>query len=70
MAKGSSKSRRESSCKTRGGIMTNEQIIQQLWQCLQSGYTYDEAQIHMQAYSNGMRTERKVVVVEKTSNHN
>ena len=50
--------------------MTNEQIIQQLWQCLQSGYTYDETQIHMQAYSNGMRTERKVVVVEKTSNHN
>ncbi len=70
MVKGSSKSRRESSCKTRGGMMTEEQIIQQLWQCLQSGYTYDEARIHMDAYSNGMTTERKVVVVEKTSNHN
>ena len=86
MAKGSSKSRRESSCKTRGGIMTNRVIkeldikleeisdlkktIQQLWLCLQKDYTYDEAQIHMQAYINGMTTERKVVVVEKTSNHN
>jgi len=66
MAKGSSKS----SCKTRGGIMTEEEIIQQLWMCLQGGYTYDEAQIHMKAYSAGMRTERKVVVVKKTSNHN
>jgi len=50
--------------------MTEEEIIQQLWMCLQGGYTYDEAQIHMKAYSAGMRTERKVVVVKKTSNHN
>ncbi len=50
--------------------MTDEKIIQQLWQCLRNNYTYDEARIHMQAYAVGMATERKVVVVEKTSNHN
>jgi hypothetical protein len=41
-----------------------KRIVQQLWACLRQGYTYDEAQIHIQAYMNGMTTERKVVVVE------
>ena len=50
--------------------MTDEQIIQQLWMCLQRGYTYDEAQLHIRAYSEGMTTERRVVVFEKPGNHN
>jgi hypothetical protein len=45
--------------------MTEQQIIQQLWMCLLRGYTYDEAQLHIKSFSEGMTTERKVVVVEK-----
>ena len=41
------------------------EIIQQLWECLRRGYTYEEAQIHMRAYKEGKTTEKKVIVVEK-----
>jgi len=44
--------------------MTEQQVIQQLWMCLLRGYTYDEAQLHIKSYSEGMTTERKVIVVE------
>lgn len=48
-----------------GGNMEHEEIIQQLWECLRRGYTYNEAQIHMRAFRDGKTTEKKVVVVEK-----
>ena len=41
------------------------EIIQQLWFCLQEGYTYNEAQIHMKAYQEGKTTAKKLVVVDK-----
>ena len=41
------------------------ETIQQLWECLKRGYTYDEAQIHMEAFRNGKNTVKKVVVVEE-----
>tara|TARA_B100000214_G_scaffold231489_1_gene168833 strand:+ start:2967 stop:3164 length:198 start_codon:yes stop_codon:yes gene_type:complete len=42
------------------------EIIMQLWYCLQNGYSYDEAKIHMQAFQNGKTTviERQVKVIE------
>lgn len=42
-----------------------QEIIQQLWECLRRGYSYNEAQIHMRAFRDGKTTEKKVVVVEK-----
>tara|TARA_R100000005_G_C5000399_1_gene207275 strand:- start:2209 stop:2349 length:141 start_codon:yes stop_codon:yes gene_type:complete len=44
--------------------MTEEQIIQQLWECLRRGYSYREAQLHMKAFGEGKNTVRKVVVVD------
>ena len=34
--------------------MTDEEIIQQLWECLRRGYNYREAQLHMK----GMEKEK------------
>ena len=45
--------------------MTDEEIIQQLWFCIEKQYTYAEAQLHMQAYSQGKTTVKKVVIVEE-----
>ena len=53
--------------------MTETQIIQQLWQCLDKGYTYDQAKTHIKAFSEGKTTVIKqsyklideVVVIEK-----
>ena len=44
--------------------MTEEEIIQQLWECLRRGYSYSEAQLHMKAFGEGKNTVRKVVVVD------
>ena len=41
------------------------ETIQQLWRCLDKGYTYDEAQIHMNAYKLGKTSVKKVVVIDK-----
>jgi len=45
--------------------MEEIEIIQQLWECLKRGYTYNEAQLHMKAYSEGKNTIKKVVVVDE-----
>ena len=45
--------------------MNEQEIIQQLWHCLDMGYTYDEATIHMAAVSIGKTTTNEVVVKEK-----
>ena len=45
--------------------MEDKEIIQQLWHCLDMGYTYEEAKIHMAAVSIGKTTSKKVVVKEK-----
>lgn len=36
--------------------------IQQLWECIRRGYTYNESQIHMRAFSEGKTTVKKLVV--------
>jgi hypothetical protein len=41
------------------------EIIQQLWNCLREGYTYNEAQIHMKAFQEGKTTAKKLVIVDK-----
>lgn len=45
--------------------MEEIEIIQQLWECLKRGYTYNEAQLHMKAYGEGKNTIKKVVVVDE-----
>lgn len=48
--------------------ITSEQkteIIKQLWNCLNWGYTYHEAKIHMRAFGEGKTTVKKVVVVDE-----
>ena len=45
--------------------MNEQEIIQQLWHCLDMGYTYEEAKIHMAAVSIGKTTTKEVVVKEK-----
>jgi hypothetical protein len=45
--------------------MTLEEIIQQLWYCLEKGYTYDEAKIHIEAVKIGKTTAKEVVVKVK-----
>lgn len=45
--------------------MTLEEIIQQLWYCLDKGYTYDEAKIHIEAVMIGKTTAKEVVVKDK-----
>ena len=44
--------------------MTETEIIQQLWLCLERQYTYAEAQLHMQAYAAGKTTTKKVIIEE------
>ena len=39
--------------------------IQQLWQCIKNGYTYNESQIHMKAFLDGKTTAKRLVVVDK-----
>jgi len=46
--------------------MSEIETIQQLWECLRRGYTYNEAQIHMKAYRDGKTTEKRVVITERT----
>ena len=41
--------------------------IEQLWQCIQNGYTYSESQIHMKAFLDGKTTAKKLVVIDKES---
>ncbi|BAQ85139.1 hypothetical protein [uncultured Mediterranean phage uvMED] len=41
------------------------EVAQELWQCLNRGYTYSEAQIHMRAFRDGKTTVKKVVVQDK-----
>tara|TARA_R100000406_G_C3091970_1_gene119681 strand:- start:47 stop:211 length:165 start_codon:yes stop_codon:yes gene_type:complete len=50
--------------KRRRNKLDNEEIIQQLWVCLERGYTYAEAKLHIQAYSAGKDTVKKVVIEE------
>ena len=45
--------------------MDDKDIISQLWVCLKRQYTYDEAKIHIEAFMQGMTTQREVVVVKK-----
>ena len=45
--------------------MNEQEIIQQLWYCLDKGYTYDEAKIHIDAVFIGKTTAKEVVVKEK-----
>jgi len=45
--------------------MEKDDIITQLWRCLDRGYTYNEAKIHIEAFMQGMTTQREVVVVKK-----
>lgn len=48
--------------------ITSEQkteIIKQLWNCLDWGYTYHEAKIHMRAFQEGKTTVKKVVVIDE-----
>lgn len=40
----------------------NIYTIQQLWECIRRGYTYNETQIHMRAFSEGKTTVKKLVV--------
>jgi len=47
--------------------MEEQEIIQQLWQCLRNEYTYNEAKIHMAAYKEGKTTQKKLVVVDNES---
>jgi hypothetical protein len=41
------------------------EIIQQLWFCLEQGYTHEEAQMHIKAYAMGKTTAKEVVVKER-----
>ena len=45
-----------------GKYQRNEDIIMQLWYCLENAYTYDEAKIHIKAWLNGKSTVKKSVV--------
>ena len=45
--------------------MTLDEIIQQLWFCLDKGYTYNEAKIHMEAVMIGKTTAKEVVIKDK-----
>lgn len=40
------------------------EIIQQLWECLSRGYTYQEAKIHIRAFKDGKTTRKRLVVEE------
>ena len=40
----------------------NEDIIMQLWYCLDNKYTYDEEKIHIKAWLNGKHTYKETVV--------
>ena len=40
----------------------SENIIMQLWYCLDKGYTHEEAKIHIKAWLNGQSTVKKSVV--------
>ena len=42
--------------------LRNEDIIMQLWYCLDKGYTHEEAKIHIKAWLNGQSTVKKSVV--------
>ena len=41
------------------------EVVQQLWQCIQNKYTYNESRIHMRAFQEGKTTVKKVVVLDK-----
>ena len=46
-------------------LMSETEIIQQLWECLRRGYSYREAQLHMKAFGEGKNTVKKVVVIDE-----
>ena len=41
------------------------EVVQQLWQCIQNKYTYNESKIHMRAYREGKTTAKQLVVIDK-----
>ena len=41
------------------------EVVQQLWECLNRGYTYSEAKIHMRAFRDGQTTVKELVVKDK-----
>ena len=45
-----------------GKYQRSEEIIMQLWYCLDKGYTHEEAKIHIKAFLNGQSTVKKSVV--------
>ena len=45
-----------------GKYQRSEEIIMQLWYCLDKGYTHEEAKIHIKAWLNGQSTIKKSVV--------
>ena len=42
--------------------------IQQLWFCLQKGYTYAESKIHIEAFRQGKTTVKKVMMIDRRKN--
>ena len=44
----------------------SEDIIMQLWYCLDNAYTYDEAKTHIKAWLNGQTTVKKSVTEKKS----
>jgi hypothetical protein len=45
--------------------LKSTEVIQQLWFCLEQGYTHEEAQMHIKAYAMGKTTAKEVVVKER-----
>ena len=43
------------------------EVVQQLWQCIQNKYTYNESRIHMRAFQEGKTTTKRLVVIDKGS---
>jgi hypothetical protein len=41
------------------------EVVQQLWECLNRSYTYNEAKIHMRAFRDGQTTVKELVVKDK-----
>ena len=41
------------------------EVVQQLWECLNRGYTYSESKIHMRAFRDGQTTVKELVVKDK-----
>lgn len=46
-------------------LQNTTEVVQQLWECLNRGYTYSEAKIHMRAFRDGQTTVKELVVKDK-----